>query len=128
MISTYFGNMTIVLKLPLTRAASTKGLQRYNGFWTPGAGADGDAGGAESVEVTLGNVEEVGVGERLGPLGPERCIERLGSRKETRNTCQLNWHGHQSIRCIAHPMELKNDITCALTDREAGCSIDGVGL
>lgn len=28
MMSTYFGRTTIVLKLPLTRAASTKGLQR----------------------------------------------------------------------------------------------------
>jgi hypothetical protein len=26
--STYLGNMTIVLKLPVTRAASTKGLHR----------------------------------------------------------------------------------------------------
>ena len=28
MISTYFGRTTMVLKLPLTRAASTNGLQR----------------------------------------------------------------------------------------------------
>ena len=67
--------MTIVLKLPLTRAASTNGLHKYNGFWAPGAVPEGDAGGAPSFEV--GNVEEVGVGERLGPLGPERFIERL---------------------------------------------------
>jgi hypothetical protein len=67
--------MTIVLKLPLTSAASTKGLHKYNGFWTPGAVPEGDAGGATSFEA--GNVEEVGVGERLGPLGPVRCIVRL---------------------------------------------------
>ena len=62
MISTYFGSMTIVLKLPLTRAASTKGLHRYNGFWIP----SGDAGGAPSSTVGLGGVAEFGVGERLG--------------------------------------------------------------
>lgn len=67
--------MTIVLKLPLTRAASTNGLHKYNGFWVPGAVPEGDTGGAPSFEV--GNVEEVGVGERLGPLGPERCMVRL---------------------------------------------------
>jgi len=75
--------MTIVLKLPLTRAASTNGLHKYNGFWVTGAAPEGDAGGATSFEV--GNVEEVGVGERLGPLGPERCIVRLPqSRVEIR--------------------------------------------
>lgn len=73
--------MTIVLKLPLTRAASTNGLHRYNGFWIPGTDAEGDAGGAPSLEEALGNVVDVGVGDRLGPLGPERCIERLRSRK-----------------------------------------------
>lgn len=77
MISTYFGSMTIVLKLPLTRAASTNGLHRYKGFWAAGDGADGDERGAESFEAALGKVAEVGVGERFGALGPERCIERL---------------------------------------------------
>jgi len=77
MISTYFGSMTIVLKFPLTSAASTNGLQRYKGFWVPATGADGDAGGRWSAKVALGDVVEVGVGDRLGPLGPERCIERL---------------------------------------------------
>ena len=86
MISTYFGSMTIVLKLPLTRAASTNGLHRYNGFWMPGTKAEGDAGGAPSLEEALGNVADVGVGERLGPRGPERCIERLRSSKK--DTCQ----------------------------------------
>ncbi len=75
MISTYFGSMTIVLKLPLTSAASTNGLHRYKGFWVAGDGADEI--GAESFEAALGKVAEVGVGERFGPLGPERCIERL---------------------------------------------------
>lgn len=77
MISTYFGSMTIVLKLPLTSAASTNGLHRYNGFCVAGDGVDGDERGAESFEEALGKVIEVGVGERFGPLGPERCIERL---------------------------------------------------
>ena len=77
MISTYFGSMTIVLKLPLTSAASTKGLHRYKGFWAAGDGVDGDERGAESLEVVLGKVTEVGVGERFGPLGPERFIVRL---------------------------------------------------
>lgn len=100
MISTYFGSMTIVLKLPLTRAASTNGLHRYNGFWMPGTKAEGDAGGAPSLEEALGNVADVGVGERLGPLGPERCMERLRSRK--RDTCQQEkkkspWHKHDAI-------------------------------
>ena len=76
-ISTYFGSMTIVLKLPLTSAASTKGLHRYKGFWAPGDDVDGDERGAESLEVVLGKVVEVGVGERFGPLGPERFIVRL---------------------------------------------------
>jgi hypothetical protein len=67
--------MTIVLKLPLTSAASTNGLHKYKGFWVAGDGAD--EGGAESIEAALGKVTEVGVGERFGPLGPERCIERL---------------------------------------------------
>jgi len=66
MISTYFGSMTIVLKLPLTRAASTKGLHRYNGFWIPWTSIAGDAGGAPSFTVALGDAAEIGVGERLG--------------------------------------------------------------
>lgn len=77
MISTYFGSMTIVLKLPLTSAASTNGLHRYNGFCVAADGVDGDERGPESFEEALGKVIEVGVGERFGPLGPERCIERL---------------------------------------------------
>jgi hypothetical protein len=44
MISTYFGCMTIVLKFPLTKAASTKGLQRYKGFGTAGTTGDGAIG------------------------------------------------------------------------------------
>ena len=64
--------MTIVLKLPLTRAASTNGLHKYNGFWVPGAVPEGDTGGALSFEV--GNVEEFGVTERLGAA---RCRLRL---------------------------------------------------
>lgn len=75
--------MTIVLKLPLTSAASTNGLHRYNGFCVAGDGVDGDERGAESFEAAFGKVIEVGVGERFGPLGPERCIERLIRVSET---------------------------------------------
>jgi len=116
--------MTIVLKLPLTRAASTNGLQRYNGFWTPGAVAKGEAGGAESV--ALGNVADVGVVERLGGLG--RCtMLRLQSGKKIRgNTCQWTSGLVLPQRCTTHPMELKKDITRSLTVREAGCSVDDV--
>lgn len=89
MISTYFGSMTIVLKLPLTRAASTNGLHKYNGFWVPGAVPEGDTGGAPSFEV--GNVEEVGVGERLGPLGPERCIVRLPQSRRVSRKKKAIW-------------------------------------
>jgi hypothetical protein len=67
MISTYFGSMTIVLKFPLTRAASTKGLQRYNGFETvvtTDGGAIGAGGGASVVGE--GATEGTGVA-RLGP-------------------------------------------------------------
>jgi hypothetical protein len=80
--------MTIVLKFPLTSAASTNGLQRYKGFWVPGTETDGDAGGTWSTKVEVVDMVEVGVGERLGPpLGPERCIVRLSHEKGT-NTCQ----------------------------------------
>ena len=49
MISTYFGSMTMVLKFPLTKAASTKGLQRYKGFGTTWGAGDGIFGlGSES--------------------------------------------------------------------------------
>jgi hypothetical protein len=81
--------MTIVLKLPLTSAASTNGLHRYKGFWVAGDGVDGDERGAESFEAALGKVIEVGVGERFGPLGPERCIERLIRVGETLSTSTI---------------------------------------
>ena len=68
MISTYFGSMTIVLKFPLTKAASTKGLQRYKGFATAGATDDGviiGIGGGISV---VGEDVTEGTGVvRLGP-------------------------------------------------------------
>ena len=57
--------MTIVLKFPLTKAASTKGLQRYKGFGTAGiagVGTFGLGGG-----ISFGKVVEVGVGTRLDP-------------------------------------------------------------
>ena len=75
MISTYFGCMTIVLKFPLTKAASTKGLQRYKGFETTGRTGDDGIGGGRSV-VGEGAEEGAGAGvaaaaaaagARLGP-------------------------------------------------------------
>ena len=63
--------MTMVLKFPLTRAASTKGLHRYSGFG--GVGAVGLGGGNDSVE---GKVAEVGVVDRLGGFGA-LFIDRL---------------------------------------------------
>jgi hypothetical protein len=58
--------MTIVLKFPLTNAASTKGLQRYKGFVTAGTAGEGEIGlGGGSPAV--GEVVEVGAGARLGP-------------------------------------------------------------
>ena len=73
-ISTYFGNITMFLKLPLTRAASTNGLQRYRAF----AGADAPPGdGGIGLEGLYSEVAEVGVVDLL--LGPRcwRVIERL---------------------------------------------------
>lgn len=67
MMSTYLGSITIVLKFPLTRAASTNGLQRYKGLG--GGGGIGDGGRASA-----GNVAEVGVGDRLGRWA--RVMER----------------------------------------------------
>jgi hypothetical protein len=62
MMSVYLGNVTIVLKLPLTRAASAKGLQRYNGF-------DADPSPLVSVIEFLRDNEPEGVGDRLLGLG-----------------------------------------------------------
>lgn len=56
-ISTYLGSMTIVLKLPLTRAASANGLQRYSGF---------ELGTSASVIEFCRDNDPVGVGDRLG--------------------------------------------------------------
>ena len=74
MMSVYFGCITMVLKLPLTSAASTNGLQRYKGFCA-GAGLLGLDGGNDSVELD-GKVAEVGVVDRLGGRGA-RVIDRL---------------------------------------------------
>lgn len=64
----------MVLKLPLTRAASTKGLHRYSGFWTGGGGATKEEpGGTESIGE--GAAEE-GVGDRFWPRWA-RVIVRL---------------------------------------------------
>lgn len=71
-ISVYFGCITIVLKFPLTSAASTKGLHKKSGFCT-GCGLEGLEGGCESVP---GNVADVGVVDRLGGRGA-LVIDRL---------------------------------------------------
>lgn len=78
MTSTYLGSMTIVLKLPLSIAASTNGLQRYNGFCAGAPPGEGGGGGAPAC--SGGNVADVGVGERLGGAPPRgaRFTERLG--------------------------------------------------
>ena len=68
MISTYFGSITIVLKFPLTKAASTKGLQRYKGFATAGTTDDGIVGIGGGISV-------------VGEEGPEGAgVARLGAR------------------------------------------------
>lgn len=59
-MSTYLGSITIVLKLPFTRAASANGLDRYSGF---AAAPPGDGGSIEPEE----SVRFMGAGER-----PER--------------------------------------------------------
>lgn len=63
----------MVLKLPLTRAASTNGLHKYRGFGAPEMTGDGGTGGGG---MSGWDVEEVGVGERFGPRGA-RDMERL---------------------------------------------------
>jgi hypothetical protein len=73
MMSTYFGSITIVLKFPFTRAASTNGLQRYKGF--EGGGVRGVVTTGDGRASAGGNVAEVGVGVRLGRWA--RVIERL---------------------------------------------------
>ena len=73
-MSTYFGNITIVLKLPLTRADSTKGLHKYKGLF--GAGEIDGEGGIGGGGISGGNVVDVGVGDRFGPRGA-RLMERL---------------------------------------------------
>ena len=67
MISTYFGSMTIVLKFPLTKAASTKGLQRYKGFETAGTTDVGAIGAGRGTSVVGVEVPEVVGVVRLGP-------------------------------------------------------------
>lgn len=73
MTSTYFGSMTIVLKLPLTRADSTNGLHRYRGFDIEDPVGDGGTGGGGGMS---DGKAPVGVGDRFGPRGA-RLMERL---------------------------------------------------
>jgi len=77
MISTYLGNITIVLKLPLTRADSKNGLHKYRGLFGTGE-VEGD-GGTGGGGMSGGNIDEVGVGDRFGPRGA-RLMERLDRR------------------------------------------------
>jgi hypothetical protein len=74
-ISTYFGSITIVLKFPLTKAASTNGLERYRGLGIGGVFGDGGTGLGGSISAGE-KVADVGVGLRFGPLC-ERVIDRL---------------------------------------------------
>src|SRR5258705_5556217 len=95
MISTYLGNMTIVLKFPLTNVASTNGRHRYRGK-DLGTVGDGGVSGAiglgatgGGIAVGEGNVAEVGV-EGLARLEvparwAERVMERLSDRLELGN-------------------------------------------
>ena len=76
MISVYFGCITMVLKFPLTSAASTKGLQRYKGFCVCVGAFVFGLEGNDSVEFE-GNVAEVGVVDRFGGRGA-LVIDRLG--------------------------------------------------
>lgn len=82
MMSTYLGSITMVLKFPLTSAASTKGLHRYKGF---GALATGDAGttGLGGTDSRGEKVAEVGVVDLFGALGA-RVIDRL-------HRCERRW-------------------------------------
>jgi hypothetical protein len=101
MISTYFGNITIVLKLPFTRAASTNGLQRYNAFGAgapPGEGGMGNEGRDSDVE----DVAEVGVVDLLiGPRGWRPVMERL---------IELNEWVTRERASETYPRELKKDM------------------
>lgn len=81
MISTYFGNITIVLKLPLTSADSTNGLHKYRGLFEDNPVGDGGTGGGGMSD---GNVAEVGVGDRFGPRGA-RLMERLDKASDVTN-------------------------------------------
>jgi len=63
--------MTIFLKFPFTRAASTNGLHRYKGFRGAGGGFATTGDGREAAG---GNVAEVGVGDCLGRWA--RVMER----------------------------------------------------
>jgi len=74
-MSTYFGRVTMVLKFPVTSAASTNGLQRYSGFCAVVVLGEGGIGGICATSCG-GNVVDVGVGDRLGPRGV-RAIDRL---------------------------------------------------
>jgi hypothetical protein len=74
MISTYFGNITIVLKLPFTRAASTNGLHRYNAFGEGEPPGDGGIG-IDGMYSDVGDVAEVGVVDLLLGRG-WRVMER----------------------------------------------------
>ena len=74
-ISTYFGSITIVLKFPLTNAASTNGLERNSGFGIAGTGNDGETA-FEGIISVGEKAAEVGVVVLFGALWA-RVIDRL---------------------------------------------------
>jgi hypothetical protein len=95
--------MTIVLKFPLTSAASTKGLHRYSGFDNDGTTGDWGTGGGCGCEDSCGEkVAEVGVGDRLGPRGL-RAMERLTQSHIVKDIVGTKTRG-------TYPMELKKDM------------------
>jgi len=77
-ISTYFGSITIVLKFPLTSAASTNGLERYRGVFIAGTIGE-ELGGLISAGEKV--VEDGVVALFDGALW-ERVIDRLMELKK----------------------------------------------
>lgn len=66
MISTYFGSITIVLKFPLTSAASAKGRDKYRGSGLLPPFPPGDGGADDDANGSLAGIGKFpGVGERF---------------------------------------------------------------
>lgn len=73
----------MVLKFPLTKADSTNGLHKYNGFDGDDPVGDGGTGGGG---ISGGKVAEVGVGDLLGPRGA-RLMDRLYNSHKVLRLC-----------------------------------------